>query len=213
MVNCEKSASYIFSKNVVIFLSVLLFACSPDKKLTLNVDNTPQRIAHCIDEQSQCEFDLADAKAEVLFDVDKITAEQPFNMVVKYHGNDKLKSITGYLEGVDMYMGKIPLFFDAQAFTIDSNEISTPIQSSNNIANKSEQLPEQFKHAADEKMEQETVQKTKQLNLLELSQVFQTEVLVGSCSSAQMKWRIWLTFTTEKNIQHTKMFTVPSYRI
>lgn len=211
MINCKKSASYILSKNVVIFLSVLLFACSPDNKLTLNADKTPQKIAQCIDEQSQCEFDLAGAKAEVLFDVDKITAEQPFNMVVKYHGNDKLKSITGYLEGVDMYMGKIPLFFDAQAFTNDSNEILT--QSLNITASKSKHVPEQFKQAAEEKIKQKTVQKTQQLNLLELSQVFQTEVLVGSCSSAQMKWRIWLTFTTEKNIKHTKMFTVPSYRL
>lgn len=206
----EKSASHILSLIIALLLSILLFACSPENKSNLNPDIASPRIAQCIVEQSKCEFELSNAKAQVLFDVEKIIAEQPFNMIVKYQGSDKLKSITGYLEGVDMYMGKIPLFFDAQAFTNDSNE--TTLKSSKTTADKSKEVIKQFKHVSKENTVQETPKKVTPLNLNEFSQVFQTEVLVGSCSSAQMKWRIWLTFTTEKNIKHTKMFTVPSYR-
>ena len=174
-----KSISRILSVIIALLLSVLLFACSPDNQSNLNTDIASAKIAQCIVGQSKCEFALTNAEAKVLFDVENIIAEQPFNMIIKYQGQEKLKSINGYLEGVDMYMGKIPLFFDLQAMTNNGNEV---------------------------------VQKENQLPSQELSQVFQTEVLIGSCSSAQMKWRIWLTFTTEKNIKHTKMFTVPSYR-
>ena len=97
-----KSILRISSAIIALFLSVLLFACSPDNKLNLNTDVASAKIAHCIVGQSKCEFALTNAKAKVLFDVEKIIAEQPFNMIVKYQGQEKLKSITGYLEGVDM---------------------------------------------------------------------------------------------------------------
>jgi hypothetical protein len=201
-----KIISRISSAIIALFLSVLLFACSPDNQSNLSADVASAQVAHCIIGQSKCEFALTNAKAKVLFDVEKIIAEQPFNMIVKYQGQEKLKSITGYLEGVDMYMGKIPLFFDLQAITHNGNETSA--KSSIVSADKSSKLPEQLTHQVAEKENQLSLQEPSQ----EQSQVFQTEVLIGSCSSAQMKWRIWLTFTTEKNIKHTKMFTVPSYR-
>lgn len=200
-----KSILRISSSIIALFLSFLLSACSPDNKSNVSADIAAAKVAQCIVGQSKCEFALTNAKAKVLFDVEKIIAEQPFNMLVKYQGQEKLKSITGYLEGVDMYMGKIPLFFDLQSITNNGNETSP--NSSVTSADKSK-LSEQLAHDATQKEDQLSLQEPSQ----ELSQVFQTEVLIGSCSSAQMKWRIWLTFTTEKNIKHTKMFTVPSYR-
>jgi hypothetical protein len=90
-----------------------------------------------------------------------------------------------------MYMGKIPLFFEPQLSTNDIADKAT--ESSTSAISKSAQLPEKIKQNS--------------------KQAFQTEVLVGSCSAAQMKWRIWLTFITEENKKQTKMFTVQSYRI
>lgn len=183
----EKNPPCFLFTLITIFLSLVLIACSPENKSNLVADNASEKNAQCIVDQSQCEFQLIDAQAQILFDVDKIVAEQSFNMVVKYQGKERLKSITGYLEGVDMYMGKIPLFFDSQKSTNAINDKST--ESSNSAISKSAQLPEKIKQA------------------------FQTEVLVGSCSAAQMKWRIWLTFITEENKKQTKMFTVQSYRM
>ncbi|AWB57178.1 hypothetical protein [Colwellia sp. Arc7-D] len=187
----EKNPQCFLFTLITIFLSLVLIACSPENKSNLVADNASPKIAQCIVDQSQCEFQLIDAQAQVLFDVDKIVAEQPFNMVIKYQGKDRLKSITGYLEGVDMYMGKIPLFFEPQLSTNDIADKAT--ESSTSAISKSAQLPEKIKQNS--------------------KQAFQTEVLVGSCSAAQMKWRIWLTFITEENKKQTKMFTVQSYRI
>ena len=187
----EKNPQCFLFTLITIFLSLVLIACSPENKSNLVADNASPKIAQCIVDQSQCEFKLIDAQAQVLFDVDKIVAEQPFNMVIKYQGKESLKSINGYLEGVDMYMGKIPLFFEPQLSTNDIADKAT--ENSNSAIIKSAQLPEKIKQNS--------------------KQAFQTEVLVGSCSAAQMKWRIWLTFITEENKKQTKMFTVQSYRI
>jgi hypothetical protein len=187
----EKNPQCFLFTLITIFLSLVLIACSPENKSNLVADNASPKIAQCIVDQSQCEFQLIDAQAQVLFDVDKIVAEQPFNMVIKYQGKDSLKSINGYLEGVDMYMGKIPLFFEPQLSINDIADKAT--ENSNSAIIKSAQLPKKIKQNS--------------------KQAFQTEVLVGSCSAAQMKWRIWLMFITEENKKQTKMFTVQSYRI
>ena len=187
----EKNPQCFLFTLITIFLSLVLIACSPENKSNLVADNASPKIAQCIVDQSQCEFQLIDAQAQVLFDVDKIVAEQPFNMVIKYQGKDSLKSINGYLEGVDMYMGKIPLFFEPQLSINDIADKAT--ENSNSAIIKSAQLPKKIKQNS--------------------KQAFQIEVLVGSCSAAQMKWRIWLTFITEENKKQTKMFTVQSYRI
>lgn len=157
-------------------LAITLTACNPQDKTDAIASDKKKRTAQCLAQQSQCEFDLAGGKVQVLFDVDKITAEQSFNMVVNYHGAETLINISGYLEGGDMYMGKIPLFIE-------------PRLSVNSIENKI---------AADVKQASK--------------QVFQAEVLVGSCSAEQMTWRIWLTFTTSEHKAYSKMLTVVSYR-
>jgi len=157
-------------------------ACSPqvENKTTANDKNA--RTAQCIDLQSQCQFDLMAGQVQVLFDVDKITAEQSFTLYVSYHGAETLTNISGYLEGADMFMGKIPLFIEPRLSdsAIDSEVLADLKQSEIEVAQR--------------------------------KQVFQAEVLVGSCSAEQMTWRIWLTFTTSENKTYRKMLTVVSYR-
>ncbi|MGB2740116.1 MAG: hypothetical protein WBC60_06115 [Cognaticolwellia sp.] len=162
--------------------ATMLVACNPQSGNSNESHDKKMRIAQCIALQSQCQFDLMAGQVDVLFDVDKITAEQSFNMVVNYHGAETLTSISGYLEGVDMFMGKIPLFIEERLI-----ESST-----------------------DEKISAELAQPNR--DIAQVKQTFQAEVLVGSCSAEQMTWRIWLTFTTSENKSYSKTFTVMSYR-
>jgi hypothetical protein len=175
-------------------LVILIIACNPQDKTITTKGDKSVRAAQCIAQQSQCQFELSGGQVQVLFDVDKIIAEQSFNMIVHYHGAETITSIKGYLEGVEMYMGKIPLFIEAQI-------------SENSIYDK-----EQVKVKP---LENETTQLKANLNSSikpSIQQTFQADVLVGSCSAQIMTWRIWLTFTTSENKTYTKMLTVQSYR-
>ncbi|TWX73364.1 hypothetical protein [Colwellia sp. C1TZA3] len=179
---------------LLTLLVILLIACSPQDhaNTTVAVQNT--RTAQCIAQQSQCQFDLAGGAVQVLFDIDRIVAEQAFNMVVNYQGTQALISVSGYLEGVNMYMGKIPLFIEE-------------VFPKNKINNKGlDNLKPVGIDIAQLKIDPTSGRE------IASKQVFQAEVLVGSCSAEQMTWRIWLTFTTVENKSYTKMLTVASYR-
>jgi hypothetical protein len=179
---------------LLIWSAILLTACSPQDKVNLAAGVKSVRTAQCIAQQSQCQFDLAGGQVQVLFNVDRIVAEQAFNMVLNYQGTQALTSVSGYLEGVNMYMGKIPLFIE-EGFP--NNRMNK--KKLDNL--KSEQIDiTQLK--IESKFESETASK----------QVFKSDVLVGSCSAEEMTWRIWLTFTTVEQKTYTKMLTVASYR-
>ncbi len=94
-----------------------LMACDPKADSNLNTAELRLHTAKCIDQQSTCQLNLAEGNVEILFDVEKIIAEQAFNMVLNYQGANTISSITGYLEGVDMFMGKIPLFIEPKLAT------------------------------------------------------------------------------------------------
>jgi hypothetical protein len=175
---------------LLTLLAILLTACSPQDKVNPAVGVQSFRTAQCIVQQSQCQFDLAGGQVQVLFNVDRIVAEQAFNMVLNYQGEQVLTSVSGYLEGVSMYMGKIPLFIEE-----DFQNNRTSNKKLDNLT------PEQI-DTTQLKIDSETASK----------QVFQAEVLVGSCSAEEMTWRIWLTFTTVEQKSYTKMLTVASYR-
>lgn len=67
----------------------------------------------CLPSQSQCFFESRLGKVEVLFDQKKLVAETQFNLIVEIEGNPNV-TVTGFMEGQSMYMGKIPLFFEKQ---------------------------------------------------------------------------------------------------
>ena len=111
----------------------------------------------CIEQQSQCFFDVAEGRVDVLFDVDKIIAEQAFNISVNYTGAKTINTVSGYMEGVDMFMGKIPLFLE-KSINADSTG-NVKAVSTGTVADNAESMS--------------------QNNI----QAFQGEVLVGSCSA------------------------------
>ena len=91
---------------LVCLNALLIVACSPATP-PQSIYVTPQ----CINEQSQCLFDTSFGQLSVLFNVSKITTEQEFQMIVQGDGLAADTKVSAYLEGKDMYMGKIPLFF------------------------------------------------------------------------------------------------------
>lgn len=175
-----------------LLTTLLLAACNPQDKSKIMLDDKKTRTTTCIAQQSQCQFDLASGQVQVLFDVEKIVAEQSFNMVLNYRGVETLTKISGYLEGVDMFMGKIPLFIDARA---PEPWLNDKALNDRTLAN----LESPTKNVSQMKQEKR--------------QVFHAEILVGSCSAEQMTWRIWLTFTTNNNQTYRKTLTVVSYRL
>ncbi|GLX80270.1 hypothetical protein tinsulaeT_36100 [Thalassotalea insulae] len=96
----------------LFIVSSFLFAgCSPAPKLASSYVS-PQ----CINGQSQCQFDSTFGQFHLLFNVDKVTGEQEFQIIIQGDGLPDNLTVNAYLEGKSMYMGKIPLFFryDAQ---------------------------------------------------------------------------------------------------
>ena len=85
-------------------LLLLIFGCS-EKQNYQAVEPL------CLPSQSQCFFETKVGKVQVLFDQHKLVAESPFNLIVEVEGNPNV-TVTGFMEGQSMYMGKIPLFFE-----------------------------------------------------------------------------------------------------
>jgi len=187
---------------LLIGLAILLTACSPQEKVNPTVSVQSVRTAQCIAQQSQCQFDLAGGRVQVLFTVDRIVAEQAFNMVLNYQGAQALTSVSGYLEGVNMYMGKIPLFIEESFPNNRTNNQKLDNLTPEQIDITQLKIESEFDSTFESTIESETASK----------QVFKAEVLVGSCSAEEMTWRIWLTFTTVEQKTYTKMLTVASYR-
>ena len=85
---------------------LLLLGCQPAVQQRELVQ-APQ----CIEGQSHCTIDTPYGTIEIAFNVKYLVAEQPFEMHISSMApNWQLSS--AYMEGVDMFMGKIPLFFE-----------------------------------------------------------------------------------------------------
>lgn len=96
---------------VVFFLGLL--SCSEGHE----TDVIYSRI-ECLETQSKCNISTQFGDISVKFNVDVVKPEIPFSIYVDFKEKDGLdrKSdffVSGYIEGKNMYMGKIPLFFSA----------------------------------------------------------------------------------------------------
>ena len=89
----------------------MLISCGDIKQIN-SQDIPPQ----CIAGQSSCSIITTFGLLKIKFNVESVVPEQPFIVVAelmnsKLHSKENKYKITGYLEGKNMYMGKIPLFF------------------------------------------------------------------------------------------------------
>lgn len=104
-------------------MACLLVACHPIEPKSL--PNQAELQPRCLASQSQCDFEtelgrLAISFAQVLppslesESKQGIYGELPFSVVLNFNsvaGLGKIEKISAYMEGVDMFMGKVPVFF------------------------------------------------------------------------------------------------------
>ena len=111
-----KSPLFVAAK--FAFLS-LLAACQPKQ-----VEQANYQAPQCLEGQSECQVVLPIGSAAVSFNLARITAETPFDIVVEIDSAADITKVSGYLEGVNMYMGKIPLFSDEIVKSDDENSVN-----------------------------------------------------------------------------------------
>jgi hypothetical protein len=124
----------IMFKIYTLFMVIIvnLAACIPAKN-----NQTTYTVPQCLKSQSQCVVQTKYGKVEVLFNRDNVLTETPFNIYLKLDKLDKLEEknvikapsnkatdaklnykiaqIKSYMEGKEMFMGKIPVFFAPSA--------------------------------------------------------------------------------------------------
>lgn len=114
----EKVFEIVLKKiHLVVFLSIIT-ACKPVSETAIKTD-VHDVIAQCIGSQSQCEFITDLTTIRVKFSQqqisDKIITELPFfielSQFTQQDTHSNITNISAYLEGRDMFMGKVPVFF------------------------------------------------------------------------------------------------------
>lgn len=100
----------------IIFSILLVCLCACEPKTAASNKNIQIKTSQlrCLSQMSECHFTLPVGDVELLFDVDKIIAEQSVNFYVNYFGEEEIVNVSGFMEGVDMFMGKIPVFLELQ---------------------------------------------------------------------------------------------------
>ena len=106
-------------KIVAVILFVLAtLACDPIQQATKKVQPKKIQTFICLTSQSECEVisDLGIFTIQFSGQVEqgRIKTELPFGIQLKFAASKQvyqLKRISSYLEGRDMFMGKIPIFF------------------------------------------------------------------------------------------------------
>ena len=94
-------------KNYAILLFLFLMGCGPKTASPiLHIEPT------CLSSQNRCVVKTNDGNFEVLFNIEQVITESEFQITVLYSGKKSIGSIKGFLEGKNMYMGKIPTFFN-----------------------------------------------------------------------------------------------------
>jgi hypothetical protein len=100
----------VFFRIILILLSLCLIACDPNTHV-----NIPKIVPHCLEQQSQCVINTKYGDVSVLFDVEKVLTEHAFSIRLEGDFLSEEFIVESYLEGKDMFMGKIPLFFELDA--------------------------------------------------------------------------------------------------
>lgn len=89
----------------LILSTLLIVGCGPK----INIDNYVED--HCLATQSQCVVINEIGHFSILFNVDKVRTDIPFKLIIRYDTPNENIKLSGYLEGKDMFMGKIPMMF------------------------------------------------------------------------------------------------------
>jgi hypothetical protein len=109
----------------LLMVYILLIGCKPNSA----VEQKTQPL-QCLVSQTPCHLINEIGDFTFTFDVSEIKAEVPFTFYVTYHGKANIINVTGYLEGKNMFMGKVPLFFaqNKQSNDLKSQKIAPKAQ-------------------------------------------------------------------------------------
>ena len=102
----------------LVFILCLCLGCEQSKE----VKEKPIE-PKCISSQSDCFIKLASGEFAVLFNFDPVITETPFDISLISHTQHTIKNISAHMEGKNMFMGKVPLFFEANS----DHELTTSV--------------------------------------------------------------------------------------
>jgi hypothetical protein len=105
----------------IMLLTLSLIACNPIKPKNTS-QNAPVILNFkCLASQSACEIKTEHGEFTLMFagqDIkDRIKTELPFYIKLQFDPKDEsyqLTNIKSYMEGINMFMGKIPVFFQTE---------------------------------------------------------------------------------------------------
>lgn len=103
---------------VVILFMLALLACEPIELAAKKDQHNQRQTFTCLTSQSECEISSDFGRFTIQFsgqvEQGRIKTELPFTLALTFVPSQpkyQLKQVSSYLEGVDMFMGKIPVFF------------------------------------------------------------------------------------------------------
>jgi len=109
----------VLKKLPFIGFLLLISACNPVVENSV-LSNISELVPQCIESQSQCEISTDLTAFSVKFSQhqlsDKVKTELPFiielSQLAKQNKQQNISKVSAYLEGKDMFMGKVPIFFE-----------------------------------------------------------------------------------------------------
>ena len=116
---CHKTFENVLKQLTLVSFLLLSSACKPVSEES-SVSIASALVAQCIDSQSQCEINTELADVSVKFSQHqlsgKVKTELPFFIeltpVSQKNTMQSMTKVSAYLEGKDMFMGKVPVFFE-----------------------------------------------------------------------------------------------------
>ncbi|PCI53006.1 MAG: hypothetical protein COB45_11350 [Gammaproteobacteria bacterium] len=115
-------------KVVVVILCIFnILACNPIQQASQKKSTHSQVPFTCLASQSRCDVNTELGTFTIKFsgqvDMGKVKTELPFQIQLTFDAisqHFQLKSVSSYLEGKSMFMGKIPVFFQRAEKISDS---------------------------------------------------------------------------------------------
>ena len=116
----DKRFNNVLKQLSLVGFLLLISACKPVSEQS-SVSIVSALVAQCIDSQSQCEINTELALFNVKFSQhqlsDKVKTELPFFIelaeISQQNAIQSITKVSAYLEGRDMFMGKVPVFFES----------------------------------------------------------------------------------------------------
>lgn len=139
----------------------------------------------CISSQSACVIKSVSGDFSILFNRESIITENPFEITLISDSKYIIKNISAHIEGKNMFMGKIPLFF--------------------------EYLPNENKKQ-ESNISRVNVEQSELIESNDINQnkMYVANTMLGSCSEEHMRWIIYFTvsLTTTQGKIKTENFNI-----